>query len=222
MLGPRAPLLDGPWRSLGRAIPEYDLFLIVVGPVVLGAALAAGDAHALRRADPRRDARIARLVAALGVSQALLLPAVFALGAGLAGLGGALQIPREPANLGHGPRRHGRGLRRHRRRRDGSDARRVPGGAGHRPHQGRLHRPRHVEIAGVAIAFPKLTLVVVFLVMAVVLVVSPGDCSARRRPRRRRAAAGAACLASPAPGGADARGAVRRSRAACRWSPTIT
>jgi branched-chain amino acid transport system permease protein len=39
------------------------------------------------------------MVGALGVNQAMLFTAVFALGAGLAGLGGALQIAREPANL---------------------------------------------------------------------------------------------------------------------------
>ena len=39
------------------------------------------------------------MVGALGVNQAWLFTAVFALGALLAGLGGALQLPREPANL---------------------------------------------------------------------------------------------------------------------------
>ncbi|HEX4884554.1 MAG TPA: branched-chain amino acid ABC transporter permease, partial [Casimicrobiaceae bacterium] len=33
-LGPRVPLLDGTIEIAGRAIPEYDLFLIVVGPLV--------------------------------------------------------------------------------------------------------------------------------------------------------------------------------------------
>ncbi len=40
------------------------------------------------------------MVAALGVNQARLFTTVFALGAALAGLGGALQLPREPASLG--------------------------------------------------------------------------------------------------------------------------
>ena len=39
------------------------------------------------------------MVGALGVNQAILFTSVFALGAALAGLGGALQIAREPANL---------------------------------------------------------------------------------------------------------------------------
>ena len=40
------------------------------------------------------------MLGALGVNQAVLFTAVFALGALLAGLGGALQVAREPANLG--------------------------------------------------------------------------------------------------------------------------
>ena len=40
------------------------------------------------------------MVGALGVNQAVLFTAVFALGSLLAGLGGALQTAREPANLG--------------------------------------------------------------------------------------------------------------------------
>ena len=39
------------------------------------------------------------MVGALGVNQAWLFTSVFALGALLAGLGGALQLPREPASL---------------------------------------------------------------------------------------------------------------------------
>src|SRR5262249_24763234 len=39
------------------------------------------------------------MVSALGVNQAVLFTSVFALGAALAGLGGALQVAREPANL---------------------------------------------------------------------------------------------------------------------------
>ena len=40
------------------------------------------------------------MLGALGVNQAVLFTAVFALGSLLAGFGGALQIAREPANLG--------------------------------------------------------------------------------------------------------------------------
>src|SRR5205085_1278997 len=40
------------------------------------------------------------MVGALGVNQSVLFTTVFALGAFLAGFGGAMQIAREPANLG--------------------------------------------------------------------------------------------------------------------------
>ena len=98
LLGPRAPGLRGAVEMLGRRLPSYDLFLIVVGPLVLLAA-----AFALARTRFGRLVRAAtqdrEMVGALGVNQAMLFTAVFALGALLAGLGGALQVAREPANL---------------------------------------------------------------------------------------------------------------------------
>src|SRR4029079_11280097 len=99
LLGPRAPGLAGAVDVLGRAIPQYDLFLIVVGPLVLVALT-----WLLTRTRFGRLIRAASenrvLTAALGIDQARLYTAVFALGAFLAGLAGALQLPREPANLG--------------------------------------------------------------------------------------------------------------------------
>jgi ABC-type branched-subunit amino acid transport system permease subunit len=98
LLGPRAPGLRGAVEILGRQLPSYDLFLIFVGPLVL-IALHAG----LQRTRFGRLVRAAtqdrEMVGALGVNQAILFTSVFALGAALAGLGGALQIAREPANL---------------------------------------------------------------------------------------------------------------------------
>ena len=83
---------------LGRQLPSYDLFLIVIGPLVLLALH-----FALARTRFGRLVRAAtqdrEMVGALGVNQAMLFTAVFALGAALAGLGGALQVAREPANL---------------------------------------------------------------------------------------------------------------------------
>src|ERR1700688_1557287 len=98
LLGPRAPGLGGAMEVLGRQLPSYDLFLIVVGPLVL---------FVLHVAQARtRFGRLVRaatqdreMVGALGVNQAMLFTAVFALGSALAGLGGALQVAREPANL---------------------------------------------------------------------------------------------------------------------------
>ena len=65
------------------------------------------------------------MVGALGVNQAWLFTSVFALGALLAGLGGALQLPREPANLELDLQHHRRGLRRRGGRRHGLDPRRL-------------------------------------------------------------------------------------------------
>ena len=98
LLGPRAPGLRGSIEVLGRQLPSYDLFLIVIGPLVLLALH-----FALARTRFGRLVRAAsqdrEMVGALGVNQALLFTSVFLLGSFLAGLGGALQIAREPANL---------------------------------------------------------------------------------------------------------------------------
>jgi branched-chain amino acid transport system permease protein len=98
LLGPRAPGLRGAVEILGRKLPSYDLFLIAAGPLVLLALH-----FALARTRFGRLVRAAtqdrEMVGALGVNQAVLFTAVFALGAALAALGGALQVAREPANL---------------------------------------------------------------------------------------------------------------------------
>ncbi|MBP6705705.1 MAG: ABC transporter permease [Achromobacter sp.] len=98
LLGPRAPGLSGSVQILGRQFPSYDLFLIVVGPLVLGAVwlllTRTRFGTLVRAATQDRE-----MVSALGVNQAWLFTGVFALGALLAGLGGALQLPREPATL---------------------------------------------------------------------------------------------------------------------------
>jgi branched-chain amino acid transport system permease protein len=97
-------------RDPGRQFPTYDLFLIVVGPVVLGLMwlllTRTRWGTLVRAATQDRE-----MVSALGVNQAWLFTAVFALGALLAGLGGALQLPREPANARDGPQHHRRRLR---------------------------------------------------------------------------------------------------------------
>ena len=98
LLGPRAPGLTGAVEILGRKLPSYDIFLIIVGPLVLlllHLALARTRFGRLMRAATQDR----EMVGALGVNQAMLFTGVFALGAMLAGLGGALQIAREPANL---------------------------------------------------------------------------------------------------------------------------
>ena len=85
--------------AIGEArFPIYDLVLIATGPVVL---LALWLIFArtrwgilIRAATADRD-----MVAALGVDQRLLFTSVFALGAGLAGLAGAMALPDISASL---------------------------------------------------------------------------------------------------------------------------
>ena len=98
LLGPRAPGLGGAIDILGRRFPTYDLLLIVVGPLVLGA-LWLGLTRTRWGTLVRAATQDREMVGALGVNQAWLFTSVFALGAMLAGLGGALQLPREPASL---------------------------------------------------------------------------------------------------------------------------
>jgi branched-chain amino acid transport system permease protein len=97
--GPRAPGLRGAIEILGRRLPTYDAFLIVVAPAVLWILhvifTRTRFGRLVRAATEDRE-----MVGALGVNQAVLFTAVFALGSLLAGLGGALQTAREPANLG--------------------------------------------------------------------------------------------------------------------------
>ena len=98
LLGPRAPLLEGAVRIGERAFPEYDVFLILLGPLVLGALWLL--LHRTRWGTLVRAATQDREMAdALGVNQSRLFTSVFALGSLLACLGGAINIPREPANL---------------------------------------------------------------------------------------------------------------------------
>jgi branched-chain amino acid transport system permease protein len=98
LLGPRAPGLGGAVTIAGRPFPEYDLFLIALGPAVFAALHLL--LHRTRWGVLLRAATEDReMVGALGVNQRWLFTGVFVLGAALAGLGGALAIPREPANL---------------------------------------------------------------------------------------------------------------------------
>ncbi len=98
ILGPRAPGLKGVVTIMDERIPQYDLVLIVLGPVVLLAVWLLLKKTRwgilVRAATQDRE-----MVAALGVNQAWLFTSVFFLGSFLAGLGGAVQIPREAVSL---------------------------------------------------------------------------------------------------------------------------
>jgi branched-chain amino acid transport system permease protein len=93
LVGPRAPGLSGSIPILGQRFPSYDLALMVIGPLVLGALTLL-----FRRTRwgilVRAATQDREMVGALGVNQAWLFTSVFALGAALAALGGALQLPK--------------------------------------------------------------------------------------------------------------------------------
>jgi branched-chain amino acid transport system permease protein len=94
LLGPRAPGLEGAVNIFGQLFPAYDLLLIALGPIVLGGLWLLF--HKTRWGVLVRAATQDRtMVAALGVNQAWLFTSVFTLGIFLAALGGAVQIPRE-------------------------------------------------------------------------------------------------------------------------------
>nr|WP_083269600.1 ABC transporter permease [Bosea vaviloviae] len=160
-LGPRAPGLKSFVILFDNRFPTYELFLIAVGPLVLLILWLLFQktrwGTLVRAATQDRE-----MVGALGVNQRLLFTSVFAFGSMLAGLGGALQLPREAVNL----------------HMDLSMISEVfvvvvVGGLG---------SVTGAYLAAVLIGilhafgiliFPKITLVLVFLVMAVVLVVKP-------------------------------------------------
>lgn len=172
ILGPRAPGLTGAIAILGKPLPEYDLLLLLLGPMLLAAVWAL-----LTRTDWGTRVRAATedrdMTAALGINQAVLFSSVFALGSFLAGLAGALALPREAANLNL----------------DLSIIAdvfvvTVVGGLGSIPGayiaailisvvKAWCVGLGQVTVLGVAISFTKLTLVAEFIVMAAVLIVRP-------------------------------------------------
>jgi branched-chain amino acid transport system permease protein len=169
LLGPRAPGLTGFVDILGARFPTYELFMIAAGPVVLALLwlLFARTRFGLlvRAATQDRE-----MVGALGVNERVLFTATFFLGSCLAGLGGALQLPREAVNLNM----------------DVSVVVEafvvvVVGGLGS---LGGAYVAAvligMVQALGI-LAFPKITLVVVFLVMGVVLALRPHGLFGRPR-----------------------------------------
>src|SRR6267378_3830520 len=94
LVGNRAPGFRGAVNFFGQNIPSYDLFLIGLSPLVLGVLWLMFQRTRwgvlVRAATQDRD-----MVAALGVNQKWLFTSVFAVGVFLAALGGALQIPRD-------------------------------------------------------------------------------------------------------------------------------
>ena len=172
LLGPRAPGLSGAVLIFGRAVPTYDLFLIVVGPLVLvvlwwliertrfGIARARGDREP-RRSPPRWASTSAR--SSRGVRAGLAARRTRRRAA-------AAARARQPR---HGPRVIAEAF-----------VVTVVGGLGSVPGafvaalligltKALCIALGNVDFGGFSIAFPKLTLVAEFVVMAIVLVVKP-------------------------------------------------
>jgi branched-chain amino acid transport system permease protein len=161
LVGPRAPGLESSTHLFGIALPLYDIAIIFIAPVVLGLTwLLLHRTHwgiLVRAATHDRD-----MVGALGTNQSWLFTGVFCLGCSLAGLAGALQVPRDAINLNMGIHAI-------------SDAFAVVviGGMGSLP--GAFIAAiiiGELQAFGVAL-FPQLTLVLTFLIMALTLVLRP-------------------------------------------------
>jgi len=161
ILGPRAPGLAGAVSIFGHRFPTYELFLIAMGPLVLGLLWLL--MHKTRYGVLVRAATQDReMVAALGVNQALLFTGTLFLGAALAGLGGALQTPKLAAN----PHMDISVIAE-------AFVVTVVGGMGSVP-GAFLAALLIAELQAFGIlVFPKITLVLVFLLMALVLVLRP-------------------------------------------------
>lgn len=173
--GPRAPGLRHSVVIMGERFPAYELFLIFVGPAVLALLYLVMQKTRfgvlIRAATQDRE-----MVGALGVNQAMLFTGTLFLGAFLAGLGGALQIPRVPAST-------------HMDMSVITEAFVVTviGGMGSVP--GAFIAALIIGLLqafGILI-FPKITLVLLFLLMAVVLVIKPWGLLGRPDPVANRA-----------------------------------
>jgi branched-chain amino acid transport system permease protein len=174
LLGRRAPGFKGAVDFFGQNIPSYDLFLIMLGPVVLSILWLLFQRTRwgilVRAATQDRD-----MVAALGVNQKWLFTSVFAVGVFLAALGGALQIPRDAVH-------HAMDLR-------------IIVDVFVVVVIGGLGSIIGAFVAAVLVSelnafgiliFPKISIILVFMVMAVVLIVRPWGLFGRREAAARR------------------------------------
>ena len=98
VFAPRFPGLAGSVQIGEEFFPVYQLAMIALGPLVWGGLHLL--LHRSRFGQRLRAATQDRgMLAALGVNPRPLMLGAVVLGCALAGLGGALQLPREPANL---------------------------------------------------------------------------------------------------------------------------
>jgi len=97
-LGPKAPGLDGSIEILGSYIPEYNLALILIALLILALLW-----YLLNRTRwgilVRAATEDREMLSALGINQKWLYTSVFFIGSALAGLGGAIQLPTGGADL---------------------------------------------------------------------------------------------------------------------------
>jgi len=161
ILGPRAPGFAHAVDILGHRFPAYELLMIAMGPIALVLLwllmMKTRYGVLVRAATEDRE-----MVAALGVNQALLFTATLFLGAALAGLAGALETPRLAAN----PQMDIAVIAE-------TFVVTVVGGMG--SVTGAFLAALligEVQAFGILV-FPKITLVLVFLLMAVVLIARP-------------------------------------------------
>ena len=216
LLGPRAPGLGGAIDILGRQYPTYNLVLIGIGPIVLAllwlTLTRTRWGTLVRAATQDRD-----MLGALGVNQAWLFTSVFALGALLAGLGGAVQLPREPASLSLDLRVIGEAF-----------VVVVVGGMGSIPGafvaalliaevKAMCVFLGTITIFGVPIPISRWTLLAEFAIMAMVLVVRPWGLFGRPTSPARHAGATESPLRRASPLLAAAAGAILLGMVALPW-----
>jgi branched-chain amino acid transport system permease protein len=98
LFAPRFPGLKGAVELAGNFFPAYQLLTIALGPL-LWLVLHGVLEHTWWGIRLRAATLDRAMLSALGVNPKPLMLGAVVLGCGLAGLGGALQLPREPANL---------------------------------------------------------------------------------------------------------------------------
>ncbi len=187
LLGPLPPGLSGSIDIMGSLLPSYDLALIIIAPIILGALWLLLNRTRwgilVRAATEDRE-----MTDALGVNQTRLFTSVFFLGSFLAGLGGAVQLPKGGADLLMDLNVIAAAF-----------VVVVVGGMGSIP-GAYLAAVIIGELSSFGIlVFPQSTLVLMFLVMAVVLVIRPYGLLGKAEAHEQGAGGIAGPLLRPAP-----------------------
>ena len=186
LLGQRAPGLTGSINIMGTLLPQYDIVLIIIAPLIL-----IGLWFLLNRTRwgilVRAATEDREMSDALGVNQTWLFTSVFFLGSVLAGLGGAIQLPKGGADLLMDLNIIA-----------ASFVVVVVGGMGSIP-GAYLAAVIIGELSSFGVlVFPESTLVLMFLVMAVVLVIRPHGLLGKAAAQEHGAAEAVAAALKPA------------------------